>query len=120
MKKSLFKNKSKHKSCGGAIIEESAIALFVLFILLFFPLLDLLALGVRCFFVWYACEESAIAGAKATRWTAGNSAAGAVPYFTSIQTQATTTLTSTINSFTGITVTNGTKFRSNCRSLARR
>jgi hypothetical protein len=105
--KTMFKElnlKRKYKSYKGAIIEENVAALYLLFIFLFFPMLDLASMGLRAFFLWFACEQAAMAGSKGTIWSTNNYANN---YYTSIQTQTTSTANSVVNIFTGIQVTSG-------------
>ena len=99
------KRKANLRSCCGAITEEAVVSLFVLFIFLFFPLLDLAAMGLRSFFLWFACEQSAMAGAKGTVWSTTNVYSN--NYYTSIQTQAKTAATTVVNMFSGIQITSG-------------
>lgn len=73
---------------------------------LFFPMLDLGALGLRLFFAWFACNQAAMAGSKGEKWSTGNSVVS-TNYATSIQTQAVNTATSFANAITGITITSG-------------
>ncbi len=109
----LYKKNTNRKitkrSASGSIIAENASVLYVLFFLIFFPLLDLSAMGLRTFFLWYSCNQAAMAGSKGTQWTTGNATgvSSGSDYYSSIQTQATNTFTSAVNMFSGISVTSG-------------
>jgi len=100
----ILKRKAKYRSCRAAIIEENVAALYLLFLFLFFPMLDLATMGLRAFFLWFACEQAAMAGAKGTVWS---NTAYPNNYYTCIQTQAQSAATSFVNMFSGITVTSG-------------
>jgi hypothetical protein len=102
--KLISKTKSTYRCCNGAITEEAVVSLWFLFVFMFFPLLDYSAMGLRAFFLWYACEQGAMAGAKGTEWSTTSYANN---YYTSIQTQAKNTVTNVIGAFSGITLTSG-------------
>jgi len=102
--------KIKKRSIGGSLIAENAGVLYVLFVLIFFPLVDLAAMGLRTFCLWYACNQGAMAGAKGTQWTAGAVATGVSSgssYYTSIQTQAISAVNNAAAIFSGISVNAG-------------
>ncbi len=109
--RSILKKKARYNSCCGAVTEEAVAALYVLFLFLFFPLMDLAAMGLRSFFLWFACEQGAMAGAKGSIWTTTSAASSGNMYtnnyYTSIQTQAINTANSVVKMFSGITVTSG-------------
>ena len=96
----------KRRAQHGSLIAENAVVLYVLFFFLFFPLVDLGAMGLRTFFLWYTCNQSAMAGSKGTQWSPGNNTTN-TNYETSIQTQATTTATSVSHMFSGISINSG-------------
>lgn len=99
-------NAVKQRSRRGSLIAENAGVLYLLFFFLFFPLLDLGAMGLRTFFLWFACNQAAMAGSKGTKWSAGN-LNSADNYSKSIQTQGTTTAQSVVAMFSGITMNAG-------------
>ena len=96
--------KRRNRSYCGAIAEEVIVSLWILFLFLFFPMMDFAAMGLRSFFFWFACDQAAMAGAKGTEWS---NTAYANNYYTSIQTQAKNTANTFVNMFSGITVTSG-------------
>jgi len=98
------KRKFIFRQSYGAIAEEAVVSLWFLFVFMFFPLLDYSAMALRAFFLWYACEQGAMAGAKGTEWSTTTYSNN---YYTSIQTQAKNTVTSAIGAFSGITLTSG-------------
>ncbi len=89
----------------AAIIAEHSVVLYMLFLFLFFPLLDLAVMGLRAFFLWFACNQAAMAGAKGTQWMYSGAESEDNVYYTSIQTQAVNACTSVIKNFSGITIT---------------
>jgi len=96
--------RKKNRISRGAIAEEMVVSLWILFLFLFFPLIDYATMGLRAFFLWFSCSQAAVAGAKGTVWST-NSYSG--NYYTCIQTQATTTANQYVKMFSGITVTSG-------------
>jgi hypothetical protein len=59
---------SQHKSARtrrGALTAEWAMTLYVLFFFFALPLLNFGVLGLRAFFLWFACNQAAMAGSKA-------------------------------------------------------
>jgi len=96
----------KRRALRGSIIGENAVVLYVLFFFLFFPLMDLGGIGVRMFFLWFACNQAAMAGSKGTKWSAINNVTPG-DYATSIQTQAINTANSVAGNFSGITISPG-------------
>ncbi len=98
--------KIKRRSRRGSLIAENASVLYALFLFLFFPLLDLGAMGMRTFFLWFTCNQAAMAGSKGTKWSTGNKT-GSTNFATSIQTQTTTTATSVASMFSGISISSG-------------
>jgi len=59
---------SQHKSARtrrGALTAEWAMSLYVLFFFFALPLLDYGVLGLRAFFLWFACNQAAMGGSKA-------------------------------------------------------
>jgi len=101
--------KIKKRSTAGAIIAENAAVLYVLFVLIFFPLIDLAAMGLRAFCLWYACNQAAMAGAKGSQWSSGysNGVSSGLTYYTSIKDDATNVANSTAKMFSGIAINNG-------------
>lgn len=49
----------------GAITVEYVLTVFVVFLFLFFPLINLGTICVRAFFLWFACNQAVMAGCKA-------------------------------------------------------
>ncbi len=96
----------KRRSLRGSLIAESSATLYLLFLFLFFPLLDLGAMGLRMFFLWYACNQSAMAGSKGAKWSLGN-VGGTTNYANSIKTQATTTAANVVAAFSGVSINSG-------------
>jgi hypothetical protein len=108
----------KSRSLHGSVTAETACVLYVLFLFMVFPLLDLGAIGLRTFFLWFACNQSAMAGSKGTKWSTGN-VAGTTDYAKSIQTQATSAATSVAGMFSGIKISSGyPKFTVILRAIA--
>jgi hypothetical protein len=54
----------KFRSRKGAMTAEYVTTLYVLFFFLFFPMLNYGILGMRAFFLWFACNEACITGIK--------------------------------------------------------
>jgi hypothetical protein len=50
------------------MVAEYAATMYLLFLFIFFPLLDLTVLGLRSFFLWFACNQGCMAGCKARTW----------------------------------------------------
>jgi hypothetical protein len=96
----------KRRLRRGSLIGENACVLYLLFLFIFFPLLDLGAMGLRMFCLWFACNQAAMAGAKGTKWSVGN-VSGSTNYANSIQTQAMAAATNTVNAFSGISMNAG-------------
>jgi hypothetical protein len=44
---------------------EWVITMYVLFLFMMFPMLDFAVLGLRAFFLWFACDQAAMVGCKA-------------------------------------------------------
>ncbi|MBK9142683.1 MAG: hypothetical protein IPM23_09325 [Candidatus Melainabacteria bacterium] len=53
------------RSKSGAMTAEYVATLYLLLLFLLFPLLNLAAIGLRSFFLWFACNQATMAGAKA-------------------------------------------------------
>ena len=49
----------------GALQAEWAMTMYVLFLFFMFPMLDFAMLGVRAFFLWFACNQAVMVGCKA-------------------------------------------------------
>ncbi len=109
--------KRKTRSSGGAIIAENAAVMYALFFIIFFPLVDLAALGLRAFCLWYCCNQAAMAGSKGSKWSPMSTNTNPYAiwgfsdsdmwYSTSMQDQATNTFSSAIHMFSGISVNSG-------------
>ncbi|MBZ0189670.1 MAG: hypothetical protein K8F91_25710, partial [Candidatus Obscuribacterales bacterium] len=56
---------SSKRTRTGAIAAEYVATLYVLLLFLAFPLLNLSSSGLRSFFLWFACNQATMAGAKA-------------------------------------------------------
>ena len=101
-------NNSKRKKISkyrrGAIVEENIAVIYLLLFFLCFPMIDLAMIAVRTFFLWFACEQGAMAGAKGTVWSTSTYKNN---YYTCIQTQAINTANKVISMFSGVTVTSG-------------
>jgi hypothetical protein len=54
----------KFRNRKGAMTAEYVTTLYVLFFFLFFPMLNYGILGMRAFFLWFACNEACITGIK--------------------------------------------------------
>jgi hypothetical protein len=49
----------------GALQAEWAMTMYVLFLFMFFPMMDYAVLGLRTFFLWFACNQATMIGSKA-------------------------------------------------------
>ena len=102
-KKNQYRN--RYRTSRAAIMVEHSLVLYMLFFFLFFPMINLATMGLRTFFLWFACNQAAMAGAKGTQWMYGSVETEDNVYFTGIQNQAITTCNSIVNMFSGITIT---------------
>ncbi|CAN5213425.1 hypothetical protein BH11CYA1_BH11CYA1_35680 [soil metagenome] len=85
-----FATKRRHsRSAFGSSIAEMPVALWAIFIGLLFPLAILTSMGYRASIVYFATDAACRKASKA-------------PSFTEAQTRATTTLTTDLASFSGI------------------
>ena len=57
--------RSSSRRTKGALQAEWAMTMYVLFFFFMFPMLDFAVLGVRAFFLWFACNQAVMAGCKA-------------------------------------------------------
>jgi hypothetical protein len=105
----ILRKKIKNRTCYGAITEEVIVTLWVLFLFLFFPMVDLATIGLRAFFFWFSCEQAAMAGAKGSVWSTNAYISAnhlySSTYYTSIQTQAINTANTWVQMFSGIQMT---------------
>ena len=62
--KRAFKRSSTRKS-RGALQAEWAMTMYILFLFFMFPMLDFAVLGLRSFFLWFACNQAVMIGCKA-------------------------------------------------------
>lgn len=57
--------RSSTRKCKGALQAEWAMTMYVLFLFFMFPMLDFAVLGLRAFFLWFACNQAVMVGCKA-------------------------------------------------------
>ncbi len=58
------RNSTIRRRRNGALAAEYVTTLYVLFFFLVFPLLNYAVLGLRAFFLWFACNQAAMTGSK--------------------------------------------------------
>lgn len=56
---------SRSRNNSGAMAAEYVATLYLLLFFLLFPLLNLATVSLRSFFLWFACNQATMAGAKA-------------------------------------------------------
>jgi hypothetical protein len=54
----------------GAITAEYVATLWIIFLIVFFPFLDLTTICLRSFFLWFAANQAALIGSQAKTWQA--------------------------------------------------
>lgn len=57
--------RSSTRKSKGALQAEWAMTMYVLFLFFMFPMLDFAVLGLRAFFLWFACNQAVMVGCKA-------------------------------------------------------
>jgi hypothetical protein len=61
----MFKYRRGLRNRKGAMAAEYVATMYVLFLFIFFPVLNLGTCGLRAFFLWFACNQAVMLGAKA-------------------------------------------------------
>ncbi len=61
----MVKSRSGRRKTKGAMAAEYVATMYVLFLFIFFPVLNLGACGMRAFFLWFACNQATMLAAKA-------------------------------------------------------
>jgi len=56
---------TKRRKSKGAMAAEYVATMYVLFLFIFFPVLNLGTCGLRAFFLWFACNQATMLAAKA-------------------------------------------------------
>ncbi|MFA6212007.1 MAG: hypothetical protein WCT03_17430 [Candidatus Obscuribacterales bacterium] len=56
---------TKRRKSNGAMAAEYVATMYVLFLFIFFPVLNLGTCGMRAFFLWFACNQATMLAAKA-------------------------------------------------------
>ncbi|MFA7340672.1 MAG: hypothetical protein WC028_28060 [Candidatus Obscuribacterales bacterium] len=56
---------TKRRKSTGAMAAEYVATMYVLFLFIFFPVLNLGTCGMRAFFLWFACNQATMLAAKA-------------------------------------------------------
>jgi hypothetical protein len=62
---SMFKYGKRQRKRKGAMAAEYVATMYVLWMFLFFPLLNIGTCGLRAFFLWFACNQATMLAAKA-------------------------------------------------------
>ena len=61
----MFKYRRGLRKRKGAMAAEYVATMYVLFLFIFFPVLNLGTCGLRAFFLWFACNQATMLAAKA-------------------------------------------------------
>jgi len=61
----MFKYRRGLRKTRGALAAEYVATMYVLFLFIFFPVLNLGTCGLRAFFLWFACNQAVMLAAKA-------------------------------------------------------
>jgi len=61
----MFKYRRGLRKSKGAMAAEYVATMYVLFLFIFFPVLNLGTCGLRAFFLWFACNQATMLAAKA-------------------------------------------------------
>jgi len=61
----MFKRKKGLRKRKGALAAEYVATMYVLFLFIFFPVLNFGTCGLRAFFLWFACNQATMLAAKA-------------------------------------------------------
>ncbi|MBS2006446.1 MAG: hypothetical protein JST01_05365 [Cyanobacteria bacterium SZAS TMP-1] len=61
----MFKYRRGLRKSKGAMAAEYVATMYVLFLFIFFPVLNLGSCGLRAFFLWFACNQATMLAAKA-------------------------------------------------------
>jgi len=61
----MFKSRKNPRKKRGAIAAEMVATMYVLFLFIFFPVLNFGTCGLNAFFLWFACNQATMLAAKA-------------------------------------------------------